>query len=242
MFKLIARKILIFVLGKKRYLRLSWLFKYGPKYYKMGCYQNIDGWLPEMEALTLYKIALSLPNEHPVVVEIGSWLGKSSVVLGLGIRKKISPSLYCIDPFNASGDDLSIKDYKKVNKGIGMPIKDVFINNVKDCNVYKYIKILEGYSCDFVSDWSKQIDFLFIDGDHSYEAVLQDYQSWGKFVKPGGYIVLHDVVLEPRKDRNYHVGPGRVVREHILNSDKWEGEKFIGQLFIARKAEKYFLG
>lgn len=37
------------------------------------------------------------------------------------------------------------------------------------------------------------VDFLFIDGDHSYEGVKRDYHDYSKFVKPGGLIVFHDV-------------------------------------------------
>ena len=37
------------------------------------------------------------------------------------------------------------------------------------------------------------IDFLFIDGDHSYEGVKQDYQRYSPFVRPGGFVALHDI-------------------------------------------------
>ena len=39
-----------------------------------------------------------------------------------------------------------------------------------------------------------EIDFLFIDGDHGYEGVKQDWEMYRPLVKPGGVIVLHDVV------------------------------------------------
>lgn len=37
------------------------------------------------------------------------------------------------------------------------------------------------------------VDFLFIDGDHSYEGVKRDFYDYSRFVKQGGLIVLHDV-------------------------------------------------
>lgn len=40
---------------------------------------------------------------------------------------------------------------------------------------------------------ARSIDFLFIDGDHSYEAVKRDYELYGPLVRPGGLIALHDV-------------------------------------------------
>jgi predicted O-methyltransferase YrrM len=39
----------------------------------------------------------------------------------------------------------------------------------------------------------KILDFLFIDGDHRYEAVKQDFLLYSPFVKSGGIIVLHDI-------------------------------------------------
>lgn len=41
------------------------------------------------------------------------------------------------------------------------------------------------------------VDFLFIDGDHSYEGVKLDYQMYGPLVRPGGLIAFHDIVDHP---------------------------------------------
>lgn len=37
------------------------------------------------------------------------------------------------------------------------------------------------------------IDFLFIDGDHTYEGVKQDWEMYGPMVRPGGLIAFHDI-------------------------------------------------
>jgi predicted O-methyltransferase YrrM len=37
------------------------------------------------------------------------------------------------------------------------------------------------------------VDFLFIDGDHSYEGVRADFESYSPLVRPGGLIAFHDV-------------------------------------------------
>lgn len=39
----------------------------------------------------------------------------------------------------------------------------------------------------------KQLDLLFIDGDHSYEGVKQDYEMYRDLVRPGGIIAFHDI-------------------------------------------------
>ena len=47
----------------------------------------------------------------------------------------------------------------------------------------------------------KQIDFLFIDGDHNYESCKSDWEMYSPLVREGGIIAFHDVmVLQGVKD------------------------------------------
>jgi predicted O-methyltransferase YrrM len=46
------------------------------------------------------------------------------------------------------------------------------------------------------------VDFLFIDGDHSYDGVRADYDTYAPLVRDGGLIALHDIVPGPAE----HVG------------------------------------
>jgi len=41
------------------------------------------------------------------------------------------------------------------------------------------------------------IDYLFIDGDHSYEGVRSDFEMYGPMVRKGGLIAFHDIVKGP---------------------------------------------
>jgi predicted O-methyltransferase YrrM len=40
----------------------------------------------------------------------------------------------------------------------------------------------------------RRLDFLFIDGDHRYAGVKQDYEDYSPFVRSGGVIAFHDIV------------------------------------------------
>lgn len=44
----------------------------------------------------------------------------------------------------------------------------------------------------------EELDFIFIDGDHTYEGVKQDYEMYKHLVKDGGYIAFHDINKENR--------------------------------------------
>jgi predicted O-methyltransferase YrrM len=41
------------------------------------------------------------------------------------------------------------------------------------------------------------VDFLFIDGDHRYDGVRRDFESYAPLVRPGGLIAIHDIVPGP---------------------------------------------
>jgi len=43
----------------------------------------------------------------------------------------------------------------------------------------------------------KPVDFLFIDGDHTYAGVKQDFEMYSPLVRKGGLIAFHDVCLHP---------------------------------------------
>lgn len=47
-----------------------------------------------------------------------------------------------------------------------------------------------------VQEWlgDRSLDFLFIDGDHSYDGVKADYEMYAPFVRPGGIVAFHDIV------------------------------------------------
>lgn len=40
----------------------------------------------------------------------------------------------------------------------------------------------------------RSVDFLFIDGDHSYDGVRADYELYAPLVRPGGLIAFHDII------------------------------------------------
>lgn len=45
---------------------------------------------------------------------------------------------------------------------------------------------------------SREVDFLFIDGDHTYEGVRRDFEMYGTLVQEGGKIAFHDIVSGPK--------------------------------------------
>jgi predicted O-methyltransferase YrrM len=44
---------------------------------------------------------------------------------------------------------------------------------------------------------SRPIDLLFIDGDHRFEGVKDDFETYATFVRHGGLVAIHDIVPGP---------------------------------------------
>jgi hypothetical protein len=71
------------------------------------------------------------------------------------------------------------------------------------------------------------VDFIFIDGDHNYDAVKQDFQLYNPKIKTGGLIFFHDSRMN-RGGANFHVGSSKFVDEVIATHN---GVKLIGEAF-----------
>lgn len=57
------------------------------------------------------------------------------------------------------------------------------------------IALIIGETSEIAKRWFMPVDFLFIDADHSYEAVKQDIAFYAPFLKKGGIIAGHDYSL-----------------------------------------------
>lgn len=202
----------------------------GLRYATLMPYASIDGWLTVDEAITLYELARGLPDEHPVAVEIGCWQGKSSVCLARGLRGKRAPQLVCIDPFDASGDAASRTTYHDRATDLGGPLRHAFEHNLDAAGVRDLVTVKPGFSHDQVHAVTAPIDLLFLDGDHSREGVSRDFRDWAPKVRPGGYVVLHDVV------HPVHDGPRQVVDSLITPDPLWVDHRYVDSMFVARRS------
>lgn len=207
--------------------RLLWR---GLRYAGLMPFASIDGWLTVDEAITLYELSRSLPDEAPLAVEIGSWQGKSSVCLARGLAGKRGPRLCCIDPFDASGDGESAPTYGQRADAVGGRLRRAFEQNLQAVGVQDMVEVRQGLSHEHATQWREPIDLLFLDGDHSYDAVRRDFADWAPKIRPGGYLVMHDVV------HDVHEGPRRVVDEFVRTDPSWVDNRCVDSMFVARKA------
>jgi len=172
---------------------------------------KVDGWLGKREGPYLYCLA-KVGSRAGVVVEIGSWKGKSTIWLAKGSESVHGEKVYAIDPHIGSAE-LRELGYQE------NPTLEEFEQNIKRARVESVVEPLVKTSMDVVKEWSLPIGLLWIDGDHSYESVRDDVFSWEPHVVEGGIIALHDTYAWE--------GVRRVVDEEILKTDRF---KVLGQV------------
>jgi predicted O-methyltransferase YrrM len=73
-----------------------------------------------------------------------------------------------------------------------------------------------------------QLDFLFIDGDHSYEGVKKDFEMYSPLVRKGGIIVFHDVAKQPEFTKCYVYDFWKEIKKTMNTKEIINGKNDIG--------------
>ena len=161
---------------------------------------DVKGFLSDKEAKKLQELFL---NVHHLgsVLEIGTYCGKSTLNFAL-IAKKIGGLIYTVDHHTGSEEHQLGEEYhdedlydKRLKKFNTLP---EFLKNLRSSNLDNFIIPIISKSSDASETFSELISLLFIDGGHSLEAALSDYNSWKDKICSGGLLVIHDVFPNPK--------------------------------------------
>ncbi|APH72669.1 hypothetical protein BSQ44_15845 [Aquibium oceanicum] len=155
------------------------------------------------------------------IVEIGSYKGKSAVALAYGMRRVLSRGrtrLYCIDPHETFTGQLGGK--------FGVEDRRDFFKVMLETGIYQDAALINMPSDQVALSWTRPIGLLFIDGDHRYHAVREDFMRWAPHVLDGGVIAIDDSL-------NPNVGPTQLVAE--LTAKGFEPIERCGKITFLRK-------
>ena len=183
--------------------------------------RNVPGFLMEGEARLLGTIAACVPAQG-LIVEIGSFKGKSTVMLAkVAAHYGLGP-VVAIDPHNFNSAEL--QDLRTDAESTSF--KD-FLSNIETAGVASNVEVHRAFSKDIADTWNRPIRFLWIDGDHSYAGAKSDFDGFFPYVAPLGVVALHDSLHE-------FSGPIRVFVEDMLRSDKFGAAGFVHSIAWAQ--------
>lgn len=144
--------------------------------------ETFEGWLTQKEMIALYNLA---KQSEGLIVEIGSWKGKSTSCLALGSLDGNNVLIHAIDPFTGSTEHMLKGEttYKEFKNNISKLPEQTF---------QLIIPFITTSELKYSSYFDKEIKLLFIDGAHDLISVMRDFSNYYQKVADDGIIVLHD--------------------------------------------------
>jgi len=150
--------------------------------------QGVEGWLYLDEAWELLQCARTSPatSRDLTVVEIGSFKGRSTVALALGVQSRGGGTVSSIDP-HIGESDAHVRQYGSQDTF------DVFLANVRRAGLGGYVRPLRTTSMAARTNFTDgSIHVLFVDGSHEYEDVKADIEGYLPLLADEGRLAFND--------------------------------------------------
>lgn len=144
---------------------------------------SIGGWFGDDEARLMVYCAIRSLTEHSEgeLVEVGSYLGRSTVVLAT-IAQAFDVIVHAIDPHQ--GDLGASISYRPG------PTSARFMGNMRRAGVLDHINMIQMRAHEV--QWDKPIRLLLIDAEHDYTSVRRDYDHFYPHLIHGAIVLFHD--------------------------------------------------
>jgi predicted O-methyltransferase YrrM len=139
------------------------------------------------------------------LVEIGVWEGLTTT----GLRQAMLPDaeLLCVDPYPIGRLGFSTQQIIARRELSRIPNGSIrWIRATGADAGHAYALSTEG-----------PVDFVFIDGDHTYEGIRNDWTVWSKLVAIGGIVALHDSRSSP--ERNIEEAGSVAFTRDVIHKD-----------------------
>jgi predicted O-methyltransferase YrrM len=140
-----------------------------------------QGWFSD-EDINAYRHLVECVPSGGTIVELGVWKGRSLCSIADIIKRK-KLNVYAVDTFQgADSEPDTYKEAKEVN------LQNVFLKNIRMFGVNPSIYAMTTEQASKEIDTT--FDLVFIDADHSYDAIRMDLDNW--ITKCCGTIAGHD--------------------------------------------------
>jgi hypothetical protein len=171
----------------------------------------IPGWLTREQAELLFEQAEALPA-GAVAVEIGSHQGRSTVVLASALGAR-GGRVVALDPF---------VDGRLFG---GSRTRLAFEGHIAAAGAGDAVELVCDYSTKARKSWTRNFDFLYIDGKHDYWTLSDDLR-WRVHLPDGAPVLVHDCFSS--------IGVTLGILRHVLFAADLRYERRAGSLALFR--------
>ncbi len=154
--------------------------------------------MPPNEGLALYEAGLVAVAFGPLL-EIGTYCGKSAVYLGAAARAA-GTVVFTIDHHRGSEEMQSgweHHDASTVDESGRINSFPFFQDTIEAAGLSDVVIALVGDSVAIAKHFDTKLGLLFVDGAHSPEPAMADYEAWAPKLAAGGLLAIHDVFADP---------------------------------------------
>jgi len=194
---------------------------------------QVTGFMPPEEGRALYDAAVTYLGDG-VGVEIGTYCGKSTVMLGAAAQQT-GGVLYTIDHHHGSEEHQpgwEYHDTTMVDEVTGLFDTLPTLRHTLDAaGLDDHVVAVVGKSSLVARSWRTPLQLLFIDGGHTDAAAQQDFDGWARWVAVGGTLVIHDVFPDPNAGGQ---APYRVYRR-ALDTGAFREVSAIGSMRVLER-------
>lgn len=161
---------------------------------------GVGGWFGPREATELYRSACDqLSSVGDLVVELGSWKGRSTIALARAAADVGTGRVMAIDPHVGAATSSVTDEVDTLTE---------LTSNLDARGLLPLVDIVRGFSHEtrhHVADDS--VSLLFHDASHWYEDVVRDLAMWESALRPGAVLAVND----PGR-----YGVNRAIRDYVF--------------------------
>lgn len=194
---------------------------------------TIKGFLAADEGAALFDHCARACAIGPCL-EVGSYCGKSTVYLGQACKQS-GRSLYAVDHHRGSEEHQlgeAYHDPALYDESVGlMDSFKVFRATLRAADLEDTVVPIVASSKVAAMDWQTPLGMVFIDGGHSLEAAVTDYESWARHVRAGGILAIHDIFPDPKDGGQAPY----TIYQRAIASGLFEALAVVGTLGILRR-------
>ncbi len=160
--------------------------------------ESTKGFMPPAEAAALFDAAMLATSG--TWLEIGTYCGKSTVVLG-GAARERGATLIALDHHRGSEENQAgweWHDEALVDPAAGrLDTLPSLRTTLRVAGLEQTVTPIIGSTQSVGTWWSSPLEFLFLDGNHTEEVAQHDYSAFARHVSPDGILAVHDVFPDP---------------------------------------------